>query len=144
MKPRFTLENTRGKLGRCQTALKLPKRPGKNLELPETVSSVPYWGGLVHPKDGRSKVFCVLHAYLDDSGTHDSSPVCVVSGYFGSERHWRIFDEKWRAVLGSFEIEEFHANKFWAYTNGANITEHRGWDDDKCARLIESLLETIS
>jgi hypothetical protein len=99
---------------------------------------------LVHPKDERSKVFCVLHAYLDDSGTHDSSPVCVVAGYFGSERHWTRFDSKWRAVLDSFAIEEFHANKFWAFVDGANVTEFKGWDEDKCQRLITSLLKIIA
>jgi Protein of unknown function (DUF3800) len=125
--------------------LALQQKPASEARrLSETISSVPYWGMLVHPKDGHPKVFCVLHAYLDDSGTHDSSPVCVVAGYFGSERHWTTFDAKWRAILDSFGIEEFHANKFWACVEGANVTEFRGWDDAKCGSLIRSLLNLIS
>ncbi len=122
---------------------KRPKRAGKRKRLPETLSSVPYWGMLVHPKDGHQKVFCVLHAYLDESGTHDSSPLCVIAGYFGSERHWNKFDLKWRKVLDSEGIEEFHANRFWSFVGGANISEYRGWDKGRCNAFLRALLNVI-
>jgi hypothetical protein len=118
-------------------------RGGKQRKPPETVSSVPYWGMLVHPKDGHSRVFCVLHAYLDESGIHSGSRICVVAGYFGSERQWNRFDVKWRNVLDSFAIEHFHANRFWAHVNGSNVSEFRGWDDTKCREFIRSLLGVI-
>jgi hypothetical protein len=89
------------------------------------------------------KVFCMLHAYLDDSGTHADSPLCVISGYFGSEKKWTRFDAKWRSVLDSFGIEEFHANRFWSAFDGGNVSEYRGWDKEQARRFIGELLNVI-
>jgi hypothetical protein len=86
----------------------------------------------------------MLHAYLDDSGTHDSSPVCVVAGYFGTDVQWARFDAQWRFVLQSYGIEEFHASRFWAHCSGANISEYKELDEEKSSRLIRSLLEVIA
>ncbi len=85
----------------------------------------------------------MLHAYLDDSGTHDNSPLCVIAGYFGSEHHWNNFDKKWRKVLDSQRIEEFHANRFWSHIGGANISEYRGWDRERCKVFLGELLNVI-
>src|ERR1019366_10327341 len=98
---------------------------------------------LVHPKDGHLKVFCVLHAYLDDSGTHDSSPVCVVAGYFGSERHWIRFDNDWREVLNDNGLKEFHANRFRSHVKGNDVPEYRGWDAKHDDEFMARLLKTI-
>lgn len=85
----------------------------------------------------------MLHAYLDDSGTHDGSPLCVIAGYFGSERHWNSFDKKWRKVIDSQGIEEFHANRFWSHIGGANVSEYRGWERGRCNTFLRELLNVI-
>ena len=117
-----------------------------------TRSSVSEWGRLVHPKDGHRKVFCVLHAYLDDSGTHNSSPVCVVAGYFGTEEHWEAFDREWRKTLDDNGQKEFHANRFWSHVRGSSrqhsaelkgVSEYRGWDKERCDRFVGRLLSII-
>jgi hypothetical protein len=85
----------------------------------------------------------VLRAYLDDSGVHAGSPWCVMAGFFGSEKKWTRFDEKWFDVLDSFGIDEFHANRFWSSVRGGNITEYRGWDRGRANRFIGELLKVI-
>src|SRR5207245_2725076 len=100
----------------------------KHVRRTEELSSVSCWGMLVHPKGDHPKVFCVLHAYLDDSGTHDSSPICVVAGYFGTEEQWKAFDRKWRKTLDDNGQKEFHANRFWSHVRGSGVSEYRGWD----------------
>lgn len=91
----------------------------------------------------RDTISFVLHAYLDDSGTHSDSPWCVIAGYFGSEQKWTRFHSKWRSVLDSFGVEEFHANRFWSAVDGGNISEYRGWDKERASKFIQKLLNVI-
>jgi Protein of unknown function (DUF3800) len=125
---------------------KRPKHAGKRLprQLPSSISSVPRWIHWVLPvKERRGRVFCVLHCYLDDSGTHKDSPVCVVAGYYGSTRHWLNFDRDWHAILKAEGLQEFHANRFWAHATGKQIPEYAGWASERQDRLIGSLLQVI-
>lgn len=114
---------------------------------------VPHWGMLVHPKDAHPKVFCVLHAYFDESGTHGSSRVCVVAGYFATQNQWDAFDRKWRKALQDYRLKEFHATRFWAHVrqlaassgkgHGSRVSEYRRWGKKRCDRFIERLLSII-
>src|SRR5260370_3823326 len=119
------------------------KHPFRTRERCDNLSSVPHWGRLVHPKDGHKKVFCVLHAYMDDSGTHDTSQICVVAGYFAGERTWILFDRSWRKVLTSEGLVEFHANRFWAQVSGAQTSEYKSWTRTRLNRLMSSLLAVL-
>lgn len=85
----------------------------------------------------------MLHAYLDDSGTHAGSPLCAVSGYFGSEKRWIKFNAEWRKVLDEFQVEEFHANHFWSAFEGGNVTEYRGWGRERASEFVNRLLNLI-
>lgn len=85
----------------------------------------------------------MLHAYLDDSGTHDDSQLCVIAGYFGSKRHWTRFDEKWRGILDAEGIDEFHANRFWSHIKGNDVPEYRKWDEARDHRFLDALLNVI-
>ena len=64
--------------------------------------------------DGHRKVFRVLHAYLDDSGTHEDSPIVVIAGYFGSERHWLRFDREWRKILEEEQLGACPSNPVYS------------------------------
>lgn len=69
--------------------------------------------------------------------------MCVVAGYYGSERHWLNFDRDWHSILKAEGLEEFHANRFWAHATGKPIPEYAGWDRERDDRLIGSLLRAI-
>jgi len=55
----------------------------------------------------------MFEAYLDESGIHDGSRVCVVAGYFGDNNKMRGLDAEWRDVLLRFKfpLEKFHARE---------------------------------
>jgi Protein of unknown function (DUF3800) len=85
----------------------------------------------------------MLRAYLDESGIHADSRWCVIAGYFGSENKWNKFDARWRSVLDSFGIEEFHAQRFWSAYEGSNISEYNGWDQGRATNFIGNLLNVV-
>src|SRR5262249_23065793 len=85
----------------------------------------------------------MLRAYLDESGIHADSRWCVIAGYFGSENKWNRFDARWRSVLDSFGIDEFHAQRFWSACEGSNISEYSGWDRARTSNFVGQLLNTI-
>jgi hypothetical protein len=66
---------------------------------------------LVHPRDGHSKIFAMIDAYLDESGIHDGAAICVVAGYFGGRGQLGKLETAWKAVLSEykFPMEDFHA-----------------------------------
>lgn len=90
------------------------------------------------------KVFAMLVAYMDDSGTHDGSHNSVLGGYWGSINEWRRFERAWKAVLDSEGIEEFHAKSFWPRIPGkGRPAPYTGWSDERHAHFIDRLLRII-
>ncbi|HEX5282649.1 MAG TPA: hypothetical protein VFW30_00900 [Bryocella sp.] len=90
------------------------------------------------------KVFAVLVAYLDDSGTHDGSPNSVFGGYWGSMNEWRRFERAWKPILAGERIQEFHAKQFWPRIPGkGRIGPYRDWSDERHATFIDRLLRVI-
>lgn len=53
----------------------------------------------------------MIQAFLDESGIHDSSKVCVIAGYYGHPGAWRKLDERWRRILrrANIPLDKFHA-----------------------------------
>ena len=100
---------------------------------------------LCHPmRDRGDRIFAMLTAYMDDSGSHDNAPVCVLAGYFGGWRRWLEFEESWIAVLKKYCVKEFHAKRFWAKDpSGQRVDEYRDWTDDKASAFLNELLAII-
>ena len=51
----------------------------------------------------------LLTAYLDESGTHDASPISVMAGYLGTAAQWRALDADWTALLLAWGVRHVHA-----------------------------------
>jgi hypothetical protein len=51
----------------------------------------------------RIKWICMLKAYLDETGIHDSKNSCIIAGFLGNEDQWARFDEEWKKGLGKRE-----------------------------------------
>ena len=96
-----------------------------------------------HPLSGGHKVFAMLQAYMDDSGTHDESAHCLVAGYWGGSREWKSFESEWKAVLASGGIREFKGNEFWPRPGGNRIKPYVGWNNQRHAAFIDRLLTVI-
>jgi hypothetical protein len=98
-----------------------------------------------HPLDVslRFKVFAMLRAYMDDSGTHEGSHNCVVAGYWGGINEWRRFERSWKAALDREGLREFKANEFWPRLGGRRIGPYRDWTDERHRAFIVELLKII-
>ena len=101
----------------------------------------------VHPRDGQ-KVFCMLEAYMDESGTHDNGAhVCVVAGYWGSVKKWRRFESRWREIIkGANEpsLKEFHSTEFWFSDGKRRKGVFAKWSDAKADQFISDLANCVA
>jgi hypothetical protein len=98
-----------------------------------------------HPLNERRKLFVMMQAYMDDSGTHAGAPLCTLGGYFGGVTRWKEFERRWRRVLDTYHVKEFHAKRFWAKTPaGERVDEYKGWSDEKAGRFLNELLTAIA
>jgi len=97
-----------------------------------------------HPLCGHRKMFVMLHAYIDDSGTHEGSYACVVAGYFGGVNRWKEFERRWKRVLDQYNVGEFHAHDFWRRApNGHGVGEYRGWSKQRLDEFLNCLVCVI-
>jgi hypothetical protein len=48
----------------------------------------------------------VLHAFLDESGTHPETPVLSVAGFYGSGNQWRAFRKLWKPFSAGFHAKD--------------------------------------
>ncbi len=87
-------------------------------------------------RDRNNKIAKFMDAYLDESGIHQGSPVCVIAGYFGSRGHWARFAKAWRSVQRKFSVppEQFHAN---------SLLRRRGFFSDWNYYRYDKFLESI-
>src|SRR5262249_1516457 len=51
----------------------------------------------------------LLTAYLDESGTHETSPISVMAGYLGTADQWRAFDADWTVQVQTAGLRHVHA-----------------------------------
>jgi Protein of unknown function (DUF3800) len=98
----------------------------------------------MHPRNGK-KVFCMLEAYMDESGIHDGAHVCVVAGYWGGEQQWRRFEPRWKKIIENADeptLKEFHSTEFWK-ANGTRKGVYARWSKAKADQFIGDLLNCI-
>jgi Protein of unknown function (DUF3800) len=95
---------------------------------------------MVHPR-GKDKVICVLEAYCDESGIHDTAKSCAVIGLVGSARNWQKFEENWRNASGGVD---FHGRRFFARAKGQRVDVHAGWTDKEAENYLLKLVTVIT
>jgi hypothetical protein len=86
--------------------------------------------GLFHRWES-DRLFMILTAYVDESGTHDDSPITVMAGYVGYSGQWRKFEKKWARQLQKFDVTHFHAKDFVKRTG-----EYKGWTVDRQIEFV--------
>lgn len=57
---------------------------------------------------GEIYVVRTIHAFFDESGSHNSSPVLCVAGYAFEKREARLFSNEWRRLLRCYGVPFFH------------------------------------
>ena len=78
----------------------------------------------------------IITAYLDESGTHNGSPVTVMAGFLGNAEQWESFGRGLRLLQERYGFTVFHATEF---KHGRG--EFRGWSDIKCLSLVKEMSE---
>src|SRR6201993_3262318 len=51
----------------------------------------------------------ILTAFIDESGTHDGSPMTVMAGYLSSAEGWAAFNAEWGTFLAGLGVDHLHA-----------------------------------
>jgi hypothetical protein len=64
----------------------------------------------------------LLTAYLDESGTHDTSPISIMAGYLGTAEQWGAFNAEWMALVQSAGVWQVHAVDLFKRTRA-----FKGW-----------------
>src|SRR5947209_11841158 len=84
----------------------------------------------------------MLQAYVDESGTHDSSRHYVMAGYISIDGEWGRFDEEWLGVLSNYGLNEFHMVDFKSrFRKSKSKYHHINKDDGE--RLLDQLTDVI-
>ena len=76
----------------------------------------------------------ILTAYLDESGTHDGSPVTVMAGMLANARQWEAFERDFRLIKARHRFQIFHTKKFKKKDG-----DFAGWTDGQCLALMSEL-----
>lgn len=99
-----------------------------------------------HPLNGSvlRKVFAMLIAYMDDSGTHEGAHNCLFAGYWGGVKEWSRFEYLWKQIIDSEGVSEFHAKEFWfRFKDGTRIEPYKTWTEERHRSFINRLLLVI-
>lgn len=97
----------------------------------------------------KGKLMASLVAYVDESGTHDSTgihhgaDVAGVFGYIATPPQWEEFVTAWLGILHSFNVRVFHASEFADRKNGPKNPSwpYLNWNDEKREDFIRQLIE---
>jgi len=80
---------------------------------------------------GGALIFMFLYtAYLDESGTHDGSPLTVMGGVLARAEQWRDFEKKFSQLQTEYGFRVWHTKKF-----KRKAGDFKGWTDEKCSDL---------
>jgi hypothetical protein len=80
------------------------------------------------------RLFMILTAYLDESGTHDGSPVTIMGGILGRADQWARFETQFERIKKKHGFNVLHTKKF-----RRRAGDFKGWSSDACLNLINDL-----
>lgn len=94
---------------------------------------------LLHPVTSKKKILAALAASTDGSGIHDTSRICAVAGYVGTEEEWDLFESRWTGAIKEAGITAFRMPDFENRRG-----EFAGWSDTKRRLFLEKLIQIIN
>jgi predicted RNA-binding protein with PUA domain len=71
----------------------------------------------------------LLRAYVDESGTHDTSDYTLVAGWVGHAERWDTFENKWKILLARYGIPYIHCKDLRQGTK--LFRDKRVWPPDR-------------
>jgi hypothetical protein len=88
-------------------------------------------------KPGR--LFVILTAYFDESGTHGGSPVTIMAGVLGTANQWLGSERELSKLKSRYGFRVFHTKEFKGRTG-----EFKGWSPGKQLALLTELVDLSS
>lgn len=80
------------------------------------------------------RLFVHLTAYIDESGTHNGSPVTIMAGWIGKAGRWHQFDQRWNRLLSKQGLSYVHAKDL---AQGSRLfKDHNDWPHDRRNKLF--------
>ena len=119
--------------------------PGRMSSVDNVGHAKPTYGTITQNRSKEGGIFCMLEAYMDESGIHDEAHACVIAGYWGGENQWRRFERRWTQIIEDAdepEVQEFHSVDFWK-PDGSRKGVFAEWSDTKADAFINDLLSCI-
>ena len=84
----------------------------------------------------------MLNAFVDESGSHDSSRHYVMAGYISSVEEWGQFNDEWVSVLNNYGLHEFHMVDFKSRFRSPK-SKYRHINKPDGERLLDQLTDII-
>ncbi len=86
----------------------------------------------------------VMELYLDESGIHGDSPVCVVGGFWGGYRKFRELEKQWADIVSCLPNGDFHAKQFFGRDElGKRVGPYKDWSDDQASKFAIKLTKAV-
>lgn len=84
-----------------------------------------------------------LTVFADESGIQKDARYCVMAGYIGSPRSWKLLNNAWARVLAEYGVPEFHAKDFFPKNRRLSRDHYAGWSGAKSTAFIRALATAI-
>lgn len=98
---------------------------------------------VVLPPSSINGRICMLIAYFDDSGTHDSSDVVLWQGAIGNQYQWALLDELWAQKLRDPSPNKNPIRRFHMTDCHNSTGEFLGWSRTATDYLAQELGDII-
>jgi hypothetical protein len=92
----------------------------------------------IHHRKEPGRLFLMLGAYVDESGTHGGSPLTIMAGWIASVDQWAALERRWAGVLALYGVRYVHAKEL-RHREGP----YRGWSDQKAVSFSRDLLVAL-
>jgi len=89
---------------------------------------------LAHRWDPERLFLLIYTGYLDESGTHDGSPITVMGGVLANAKQWARFETEFADIKKRHGFKIFHTKKFKARRG-----DFTGWSDDQMFALLKDM-----
>ena len=85
------------------------------------------------------RVFMILTAYFDESGTHGGSPLSAMAGFLGDARQWRKFEKRAAKLFARFRVDAFHTIDV-----RRSDKDFDGWSVDRKIEFLDEFQHVIN
>jgi hypothetical protein len=92
----------------------------------------------LYPRDPCGRLFVILTAYYDESGTYDGSPATVLAGFVGDTNQMVELEIEWAKILKKHGLTHVRAKHLFHRQK-----QFKGWSDDRAGELWADLLYVL-